>query len=238
VTRRVPAQRRSRRRVEQMLHAAAELLAEGGVDALTMRSLAGRTGIPIATIYRYFANRDAIIAAYLEHNLREIQGSLRTALLELDNVTFRSAVQAVLLAHLRYHQAHPESTPVWFGGRLNPVVTSTVRELDSELAAAWRAALKTTGILSATPQFNADLLVHLSDRMLEFVFSEPRTTAEQEDIVLSFVDMIAGHMERFETPIGHEGVSAQRFLLALSEQEDRSRQSAATSIDAAIVETA
>ena len=98
VSRRVPAQRRSRERVEQMLRAAAELLAEGGVEALTTRSLAERTGIPVATIYRYFANRNAIIAAYLDRDLEEIQESLRSALLEMDTVTFRSAVEAVALA--------------------------------------------------------------------------------------------------------------------------------------------
>lgn len=221
-----------------MLHAAAELLAEGGVDALTMRSLAQRTGIPIATIYRYFANRDAILAAYLEHNLQEIQQSLRTALLGVDNVTFRSAVEAVLLAHLHYHRAHPESVPVWFGGRLNPVVAGTVRELDSELAAAWRSALKTTGMLSATPEFNAELLVHLCDRMFEFVFCQPRTSAEQEDIVLSFVGMIADYMEQFTTPIGRRGVSAQRFLLALGEQLDDNGRRPATSVDTVVAESA
>lgn len=238
MTRRVPAQRRSRKRVEQMLHAAAELLAEGGVDALTMRSLAERTEIPIATIYRYFANRDAIIAAYLEHDLQEIQESLRTALLGTDTVTFRSAVRAVLLAHLRYHQSHPESVPVWFGGRLNPVVASTVRELDNRLAASWRAALKATGMLRVTPEFNAELLVNLCDRMFEYVFERPREPAEQEDIVLSFLDMIADHMEHFATPIGREGVPARHLLLALADQPDGNRQTVATSAEAAVAESA
>lgn len=221
-----------------MLHAAAELLAEGGVDALTMRSLAERTDIPIATIYRYFANRDAIIAAYLEHDLHEIQRSLRTALLGIDNLTFRSVVEVVLLSHLRYHQTHPESIPVWFGGRLNPVVASTVHELDSRMAGSWRAALKATGMIAATPAFNAELLVQLGDRMFEFVFGHPRTSPEQEHIVLSFVDMVADYMEQFVTPVGREGVSAQRFLLALGEQLDGDRRRAATSADAAIAETA
>jgi AcrR family transcriptional regulator len=218
MTRRIPAQRRSRERVERMLRAAAELLAEGGVEALTMRSVAQRTGIPIATIYRYFANRDALIAAYLDHDLEQIQEALKAALLEVDMVTFRTAVEAVTLAHLRHHQAHPEGVPVWFGGRLNAVVASTVRELDSQLAASWRAALSATGMIAGTPEFNADLLVQLFDRMFEFVFSVPRTPAEQEVIVLDFVDMIAAYMEQFATPVGREGVSAESFLRALGDE--------------------
>ena len=72
-------------------------------------------------------------------------------------------------------------------------------------------------MISETPEFNAELLVQLFDRMFEFVFSIPRTPAEQETIVLNFVDMIAGYMEAFTTPIGREGVPAQRLLHALGD---------------------
>ena len=73
MTRRIPVQRRSRARVEHILQASSELLAEGGVDALTTGSLAEHTGIPVATIYRYFDNRNAIIAAYVDHELEAIE---------------------------------------------------------------------------------------------------------------------------------------------------------------------
>ena len=208
------------------MQAAGELLAEGGVEALTTRSLAERTGIPVATIYRYFANRDEIIAAYLDHDLEVIQESLRTALLGIDTLTFRSAAEAVALAHLRHHQAHPEGVPVWFGGRLNPAVAGTVRALDTRLALSWRAALKTAGMLTDTPDFNAELLVYLADRMFEFVFREERSAAEQEAIVLTFVDMIANHMEQFATPTGVLGVPPESFLTELA-QADHSLEAAA-----------
>src|SRR5271155_6000603 len=127
MTRRVPVQRRSRERVEQILTAAGELLAEGGVEALTTRALAEHADIPVATIYRYFDNRDAIIAAYLDHELEQIEESVRTALMALERVTFRSMAEAVALAHMRHHQTHPEGVPVWFGGRLNAAVVEQVR---------------------------------------------------------------------------------------------------------------
>lgn len=215
VARRVPVQRRSRERVEQILKVAAELLAEGGVDALTTRSLAEHTGIPVATIYRYFANRDAIIAAYLDRDLERIEESLRTALLEIDHVNFRSALTASTLAHMRHHQAHPEGVPVWFGGRLHAVVVDRVKEFDARLAASWRSALKATAMLGETPDFNAELIVRLCDRMFEFVFVADRTAQEQETIVLSFIDMMATYLERFATPAAVEGVPADEFLAAL-----------------------
>ncbi len=94
-----------------------------------------------------------------------------------------------------------------------------MRAIDRQLAADWHEALKTTGMLIETPSFNAELLVHMSDRMFEFVFEAPRTPAEQETIVLTFVDMIATYMEHFATATGREGVSAESFLIALDEAE-------------------
>jgi AcrR family transcriptional regulator len=222
VTRRVPVQRRSRERVEQILQAASELLAEGGVDALTTRSLAQRTGIPIATIYRYFDNRDAIIAAYLDHELERIDATVTQALLAIERVTFRSLAEAVALAHMRHHQAHPEGVQVWFGGRLNPAVVDRVRALDARMAASLRFAVLESGLSIGAPEFIAELFVRLSDRMFEFVFLAQRTAAEQEQIVLTFVDIIATYLERFASAEGREGVAAEAFARALSENRSLS----------------
>jgi AcrR family transcriptional regulator len=216
VTRRVPVQRRSRERVEEILKAATELLAEGGVEALTTRSLAERTGIPVASIYRYFDNRDAIITAYLDGELGKIEEAQTTALLALDRVTFRSLTKAAALAHMRHHQEHPEGVQVWFGGRLNPAVVERVRTLDGRLAASFRAAVRSSGMLEGTPEYIAELLVRLFDRMFEFVFLTERTAAEQEAIVLTYVDMISTYMERFATSAGVEGISAEEFVWALT----------------------
>jgi AcrR family transcriptional regulator len=209
-------QRRSRERVEQILAAADELLAQGGVEALTTRSLAEHAGIPVATIYRYFDNRDAIIAAYLGHQLEEIERSVTRAVMGIERVTIRALVETVALAHLRHHQAHPEGVPVWFGGRLNAAVVERVRELDERQAAALRAAVRGTGMTANVPDFVADLVVREFDRMFEFVFSVPRKPAEQEEIVLVVVGMVTSLLEGYATPAGIDGVPAREFLALLS----------------------
>src|SRR5260370_6001144 len=122
MTRREPVQKRSRERVEAILRAAEELLAEGGVEALSTRSLASYSGIPVATIYRYFQDRDAIIAAYLDHELASIDRAVEEALMAIARATFRSMTAAVAMAHPRHHQAPPEGIPVGFGTRRNAAV--------------------------------------------------------------------------------------------------------------------
>jgi AcrR family transcriptional regulator len=203
--------------VEQILKASSELLAEGGVDALTTGSLAEHTGIPVATIYRYFDNRNAIIAAYVDHELEAIEESATSALLTLDRVTFRSMAEAIALAHMRHHQAHPEGIPVWFGGRLNAAVVGRVRALEERLAASLRSLVEGSGMTVGVPDFVPELVVHLTDRMFEFVFMAERTAEEQEEIVLTYIDMVATYVERFATSAGVEGLSAQEFALALAQ---------------------
>jgi len=199
------------------MKASSELLAEGGVDALTTRSLAERTGIPVATIYRYFGNRDEIITAYLDHELEGIERSVTTAVLALERVTFRSMVEAIALAYMRHYQAHPESVPVWFGGRLNAAVVDRVRVLEERLAASLRSAVEGLGMTERGPEFIADLLVRLFDRTFEFVFLSQRTAREQKQIVLIFVDIVATYIERYVTPAGLEGISAEEFVRTLAE---------------------
>jgi AcrR family transcriptional regulator len=210
-------QRRSRERVELIMKTSSELLAEGGVDALTTRSLAERTGIPVATIYRYFDSRDEIIAAYLDHDLQQIEESVTSALMALERVTFRSMVEAVALAHMRHHQAHPEGVTVWFGGRMNAAVVEAVQILEERLAASLHSVVVGQGMTPHGPDFIAGLLVRLFERTFEFVFLTERPAAEQEQIVLTFVDIVATYIERFATPAGLEGISPQEFVRALAE---------------------
>jgi AcrR family transcriptional regulator len=213
--RHAPVQRRSRERLELILQAATELLAQGGVDALTTRSLAEHTGIPVASIYRYFDNRDAIIAAYLDRELEAIEVAQAQALLSLERVTFRTVSEAAALAHMRHHQQHPEGVAVWFGGRLNAAVVERVRTLDARLASSFQVAVRSSGMMEGVPDFVAELLVRLFDRMFEFVFLAERTPAEQEAIVLAYVDMICTYMERFATPTGIEGITPEEFVRRL-----------------------
>ena len=73
---REPRQDRSRERVAAILGAAMELIAGGGLAALKMVPLARRAGVPVGTIYQFFADKDAIIgrifASQLEADLQEI----------------------------------------------------------------------------------------------------------------------------------------------------------------------
>lgn len=67
--RRAPVQRRSAQRLARILDACAELLDETGYEELSTRAVAGRAGVPIGSVYRFFPNKRAMAEALARRNL-------------------------------------------------------------------------------------------------------------------------------------------------------------------------
>ena len=98
---------------------------------------------------------------------------------------------------------------------MNAAVVERVRAFEERLAASLRSLVEGSGMTVGVPAFVAELIVQLADRMFEFVFTVERTEQQQEEIVLTFVDIVASYIERFATPAAIEGISAEEFLRAL-----------------------
>jgi AcrR family transcriptional regulator len=80
---RPPSQDRSRARVERVLLAAADLLAEAdAADKITVRALAVRSGVSIGTIYQFFEDIDAVRLAVVERTRGDLETVLETELTE------------------------------------------------------------------------------------------------------------------------------------------------------------
>jgi AcrR family transcriptional regulator len=61
--RRVPQQERAAKRVDALLDAAGEVIAERGFEAATMTAIAERAGASIGSVYQYFPDKDALVFA-------------------------------------------------------------------------------------------------------------------------------------------------------------------------------
>lgn len=69
-----PVQERARRTVEEILNAAGELLDEVGLDAFNTNLLTERAGVRVRTVYRYFPNKLAVVAALARRMVAECNG--------------------------------------------------------------------------------------------------------------------------------------------------------------------
>lgn len=59
-----------------LLRAAADLIAESGLSALTMDELARRAGVGKGTVFRRFGSRSGLMLALLDHSERELQAAV------------------------------------------------------------------------------------------------------------------------------------------------------------------
>lgn len=66
-------------RRDRLLEAARSLASEGGYSAVTMRGVANRARIGLATVYRYFSSKDHLIAEVHAARGQEVARELQTA---------------------------------------------------------------------------------------------------------------------------------------------------------------
>ena len=83
--RRIPRQRRSRRRVADMISAAIDLLVLGGTEAVTTSAVAEKAGVPIGSVYQFFPDRGTLLLAVAEVSSRPLQETAQ--LIKADSIT-------------------------------------------------------------------------------------------------------------------------------------------------------
>jgi AcrR family transcriptional regulator len=100
----IDAHRRAVR--DATLDAAASLVAEQGLRAVTMSQIAERTGIGRATLYKYFPDVDAILVAWHE---RQVHAHMRQLVALRDRGgSARERLEAVLQAYALIQYEHSE----------------------------------------------------------------------------------------------------------------------------------
>lgn len=69
-------ERRQERTRQHVLDATGALIAESGVDGLTMRKLAERAGVAVATLYNQFGDREGVLVAFVSSGLDQLETEL------------------------------------------------------------------------------------------------------------------------------------------------------------------
>lgn len=96
-----------------VLDAADDLVAELGVEAVTTTAVADRAGIAVGTLYQYFDDADAVVAAALERHGVAFADRLAVALEQHELRRKRDAANAALDAFLAYCRDEPAFVALW-----------------------------------------------------------------------------------------------------------------------------
>ncbi|HEX5262124.1 MAG TPA: TetR/AcrR family transcriptional regulator [Phenylobacterium sp.] len=97
---------------ERLCEAAERLFAERGPDAVTMRQLAAELGVSPMTPYRYFEDKDDILAAVRTNGFNRFAEALETA--RESAVGARAIGTAVGEAYITFALEHPHSYKLMF----------------------------------------------------------------------------------------------------------------------------
>jgi AcrR family transcriptional regulator len=212
--RRTPIQRRSRERVERILQAAEQIVVGEGIEALSTRAVAVRAKVPVATLYQYFADREAIAAALIERHVAAMDERLAADLGALEKLSVRSIVETTVRAYVAGYAERPSYVVLWFQGRVGPEITAFVRERSELLAAQMLAFTTAAGILRpATDSLVLRLAAEMIDAFLAVAYRDD--VRGDERVLSEGIEMLVGYVERHATKRGVAGIAARDIAVPL-----------------------
>jgi AcrR family transcriptional regulator len=91
---------------EDILIAARKLIASGGVDNLTMRTLGREVGVTAATLYGYFRSKESVLEALLQEKVEAMQQALFGAATDVPPGAAR--ILAFAMGYRRFAQNSPD----------------------------------------------------------------------------------------------------------------------------------
>ncbi|WP_369143379.1 TetR family transcriptional regulator [Streptomyces sp. R44] len=113
--RRAPVQQRSAERLTRILDACAVLLDETGYEQLSTRAVAARAGVPIGSVYRFFGNKRAMVAALAHRNLDRYAERVSDRLAGTPVLDAHGAIDGVLDEFIEMKRTVPGFALVDFG---------------------------------------------------------------------------------------------------------------------------
>ena len=185
--RRIPQQSRSRDRVARLLDTASTLVVSEGVDALGTRGIAAAAGVPVASLYQYFADKDDILLALVERDIEEMDARVASGVTALRAPTLGTLVAATMAAFVEVYRDRPafvDDLAAWSGQPVGARLRS--RAQPSRRRAASTPTPWSLGCsLADTPVRVAEIAVEIGDRLFQLAFEdsltgEPETLLEAE----------------------------------------------------------
>ncbi|MGW4202573.1 TetR/AcrR family transcriptional regulator [Streptomyces sp. NPDC004726] len=174
-----PVQRRGMQRVQTILAAAEQILAEESYEASTLGAIGKRAGIPTASVYHYFADRNQVDAALMERHSQDIEEIVARVADNLEAGTLREVIDAFIDPQLAYCRERPSLVELWYGAGRSPMLVE-VKEAWGKARAErlWRYLLGRKLIAADAPLLAAEVAYDAADRIFGVAFQRSRTGDE------------------------------------------------------------
>jgi len=204
--RRVPQQVRSRGRVERVLEVTGDLVVAGGVETVNTRVIAAAAGIPVASLYQYFADKDEILLALVERDLAEMDAQVATDLAELPLLSVRTLVETTMRAYVKVYRRRPAFVVIWLRGRTNAAINRFCRGHNRRVAEDLFELARSAGLVAEpATTLHAQLAVEVADRIFQIAFEDSLEGHSQ--IIDEGIDVVTSYLETHATQAGIQGVA-------------------------------
>jgi AcrR family transcriptional regulator len=194
--RRVPAQERSRARVQRILDAAAALVLERGVEALSTRAIAQAAEVPVASLYQYFADKEDVLLALAERDMAEMDEQVAFDVARLESLAVGDFVRTVMAAFVAVYHRRPAFVEIYLRGRTNVAVHRFGRDHNARIAETLRDFALQRGLADERLTPTAALLaVEIGDRVFQLAFEHD--AQGDPELLEEGIALMTAYLERF-----------------------------------------
>ena len=204
--RKQPTQLRAKARVDRILDATDEAIAEGGVANVAMNDLAVRAGVPIGSVYQYFSNKDEILQQLCARHYEALEAKLGNYFTDIRSIAdFTRDVRATLNLCWSYSQDNPGYRAL----SIDPNAWAVMREADwlDSLFNARRMADALQGFVAFVPD---DRLIAFCSIVCDSASSTARFASRFEDMREALFDQFVEMVESRIYTLLRENTSLER----------------------------
>lgn len=178
--RRRPTQDRSQKKFDLLLQVARELLLETGFESFTCEEVAQRAGLPIGTLYQFFANKYVIVCELDRQDAVAVREELAAFAGEIPTLDWLRFLDRLVDHMAALWLADPSRRAVWHAVQSTPATRATAAVTERDLAANVAQALAplTPGTPRERRGVMAEVLVHVVYSMLNFSVRDGQAHAE------------------------------------------------------------
>ena len=194
-----PASARGRKTLERILAATTELAAEVGFEAINTNLIAARAGVNIASLYKYFPNKQAIFVTIAERLGVAFQAEVRSLVGQIDaGRPCREAISEGIRLAARRRLDAPGERSIRMAIRLSPEIQG-VDAAEAEANAAVLAGLiaRRSGAPEARARLVGRVAIEMAAAILDMLLAGPGQDAEAlvEEATEAFIRYLEPWME-------------------------------------------
>ncbi len=180
-------------------------MVEHGLEAVTTRDIAEAAGVPVASLYQYFSDKEDLLLALAQRDMEEMDTQVAADLAELEVLSVSSLVRTTMLAFVSVYHRRRAFVEIYLRGRTNQAVHRFGREHNRRVAEMLRTFAIDAGLAAQdlSPMV-AELAVEVGDRVFQLAYADD---ADGDRVLIEEgIVLVTSYLERYATRRGIKGI--------------------------------